>query len=145
MFFFKGNCIILRHYLSIDAKHITCSLKRQQNNCIWKCLFTLSIKVNIVDPDQTAPTGPTGPQCLSTRLQIFNRTTKNIHFVIFMNARLRGPINLLILHQIIIPTQCVYRFSSILISPLVKQNFFYTSIKTHAYEYLISVLISQCY
>ena len=30
------SLIILRHYLSIDAKHIINSLKRQQNNCIWK-------------------------------------------------------------------------------------------------------------
>ena len=42
------------------------------------------------------------------------------------------------------PTQCFYRFSAILIGPLVKLNDFYTSIKTHAYEYLISALISQC-
>ena len=35
-------------------------------------------------------------------------------------------------------------FSAILIGPLVKLNGFYTSIKTRAYEYLISALISQC-
>ena len=29
----ENNGIILRHYLSIDAKHIIYSLKRQQNNC----------------------------------------------------------------------------------------------------------------
>ena len=44
---FKSNCIILRHYLIY-------SLKRQQNNCIWNCLSNISIKANIVDPDQTA-------------------------------------------------------------------------------------------
>ena len=32
-------------------------------------------------------------------------------------------------------------FSAILIGPLVKLNIFYTSIKTYAYEYLISALI----
>ena len=42
---FKSNCIILRHYLSIDAKQITASL------------FNIRIGANIVDPDQTAPTG----------------------------------------------------------------------------------------
>ena len=35
-------------------------------------------------------------------------------------------------------------FSVILIGPLVKLNGVYTSIKTRAYEYLISALISQC-
>ena len=50
---FKSNCIILHHYLSLDAKHIIKSLKRQQNNCVWKCLFNISIEANIVDPDQT--------------------------------------------------------------------------------------------
>ena len=35
-------------------------------------------------------------------------------------------------------------FSAILIGPLVKWNVFYTPIKTNAYEYLISALISQC-
>ena len=35
-------------------------------------------------------------------------------------------------------------FSAILIGPLVKLNGFYTSIKTRAYEYFISALISQC-
>ena len=34
-------------------------------------------------------------------------------------------------------------FSAILIGPLVKLNGFYTSIKTRAYEYLISALIPQ--
>ena len=53
--FFKSKCIILRHYLNIDAKHINKSLKRQQNNFIGKYLFNLSIEANIMDPDQTAP------------------------------------------------------------------------------------------
>ena len=35
-----------------------------------------------MDSDQTAPVGVLGPQCLSTMLQIFKWTTKNIHFVI---------------------------------------------------------------
>ena len=54
---FKSNCIILRHYLNIDSKHIIKSLKRKQNNCIWNCLFNISIEANVVDPVQTAPTG----------------------------------------------------------------------------------------
>ena len=41
----------------MDTKHIIQSLKRQQNNCIWQCLFNISIEANIVNPDQTAPTG----------------------------------------------------------------------------------------
>ena len=57
VFFFKSKCIILHHYLSIDAKHIIEVFKRQQNNCIWKCLFNISIEASIIDPDQTAPTG----------------------------------------------------------------------------------------
>ena len=57
VFFFKSNCIILRHYLSIDAKHIISSSKHQQNNSVWKCLFNISFEANIVDQDQTAPTG----------------------------------------------------------------------------------------
>ena len=57
MILFKSNCIIWRHYLSKEAKHIIKSLKRQQNNCIWKCLFNVSMEANIVDPDQNAPTG----------------------------------------------------------------------------------------
>ena len=47
----------MRNYLSMDAKHIIQSLKRQQNNCIWKYLFNISIEANIVVPDQLAPTG----------------------------------------------------------------------------------------
>ena len=39
---------------SIIAK-FSMSLKRQQNNCIWKCLFNISREANIVDQDQTAP------------------------------------------------------------------------------------------
>ena len=27
------------------------------SNCIWKCLFNISIEANIIDPDQNAPTG----------------------------------------------------------------------------------------
>ena len=33
------------------------AFKRQQNNCIWKCLFNISREANIVHPDQTAPKG----------------------------------------------------------------------------------------
>ena len=54
---FKSNCIILCHYLSIDAKHIIQSLKRQQNKCIWNCLLSLCIEAKIMDQYQTAPTG----------------------------------------------------------------------------------------
>ena len=42
-----------------------------------KIHFNISIETSIVDPDQTAP----APHCLSMRLQIFQWTTKNIHFV----------------------------------------------------------------
>ena len=28
-----------------------------KNNSIWKCLINISIEANLVDPDQTAPTG----------------------------------------------------------------------------------------
>ena len=35
--------IILHHYLSIDPKDIIKFLKCQQNNCIWKCLFNISL------------------------------------------------------------------------------------------------------
>ena len=52
MVLFRSNCIILcynlGHYLV---------LKRQQNNSIWKCLFNISREANIVDQDQTAPSG----------------------------------------------------------------------------------------
>ena len=84
MVLFKSNCIILRHHLSIDAKHIIYSLKRQQNNCIWKCLYNISIEANIVDPDQTTPTGAV--RNVST-LFVYEASNilvddKNIHFVI---------------------------------------------------------------
>ena len=54
MVLFKSKCIILRHNHSIDTQRIIWYLKHQQNNCIWKCLFNISIESNIVDPDQTA-------------------------------------------------------------------------------------------
>ena len=43
-------------------------------------IFNISIEVNVVDLDQTAP--DLGPHCLSMGLQIFQWTTKYIHFVI---------------------------------------------------------------
>ena len=49
---FKSNYIILRHYLSIDAKHIIQSLKRQKITA-----SNISIEANNMEPDQTAPTG----------------------------------------------------------------------------------------
>ena len=81
---FKSTCIILRHYLSIDAKHIIKSLKRQQNNCIWKCLFSISIEANIVNPDQTAPTGAVWSGFTLFVYEFSNILVddKNIHFVI---------------------------------------------------------------
>ena len=64
-------------------------LKRQQNNCIWKCLFSISIEANIVDPDQTAPTGAvwcgsTLFVCEASNILVGD---KNLHFVIM---RLKG-------------------------------------------------------
>ena len=44
-----------------------------------------------------------------------------------------------------IPTQCFIVFWAVLIGPLEKLNGLYTPIKTHAYEYFISALISQSY
>ena len=47
----------------------------------------------------------------------------------------------------IIPTQCFYLFFGNFNWSVAKLNQFYTSIKTHAYEYLlslISALISHC-
>ena len=91
MVLFKSNCIILRHYRSIDAKHIIKSLKRQQNNCIWKYLFNIGIEVNIVDPDQTAPIGAVWSW---SALFVFEAShivvdDKNIHFVIMRFKGLR--------------------------------------------------------
>ena len=49
------------------------------------------------------------------------------------------------IYWLIIPTFIVYIvFSAILIGPLLKLNGLYTSIKTRAYEYLISALVLQC-
>ena len=39
------------------AKHIIKPLKRQQNNCIGKIVFNISIETNTVGTDETAPTG----------------------------------------------------------------------------------------
>ena len=84
MVLFKSNCIILRHFLNIDAKHIIKSLKRQQNNCIWKCLFNISIEANIVDPDQTAPIGAvwSGSTLIVYEASNILVDEKNIQFVI---------------------------------------------------------------
>ena len=84
MVLFKSNCIILRHYLSKDARHIIYPLKRQQNNYIWKCLFNMSIEVNIVDPDQTAPFGAvwSGSTLFVSEASNILVDDKNIHFVI---------------------------------------------------------------
>ena len=76
----RGNCIILR----LDAKHIILSLKRQQNNCIWKCLINLSIETNIVDPDQTDPVGAVWSW---SSLFVYDASNilvdnKNMHFLI---------------------------------------------------------------
>ena len=84
MVLFKSNCIILRNYLSIDAKHIILSLKRQQNNCIWKCLFNISIEANIVGPDQATPTGAvwSGSTLFVYEASNILVDDKNIHLVI---------------------------------------------------------------
>ena len=71
------------------------------------------------------------------------RNSVNIFFFFKMSLMIQFGAKILHTH-VIIPTQCFYRFSAILIGPLVKLNGFYTSIKTRAYEYLISGLISQC-
>ena len=84
MVLFKSNYIILRHYLSIDAKRIIYSLKRQQNNCIWNSLFNISIEANIVDPDQTAHIGAvwSGSTPFVYEASDMIVDDKNIHFVI---------------------------------------------------------------
>ena len=84
MVLFKYNCIILRHYLNIDTKYIIESLKRQQNNCIWKCLCKIGKEANIVDPDQTAPTGAvwSGSTLFVYEASNILVDDKNIHFVI---------------------------------------------------------------
>ena len=76
---FKSNCIILRRYLSIDLV-----LKTPENNCIWKCLFNISIEANIVDPDQTAPIGAvwSGSTLFVYEASHILVDDKNIHFVI---------------------------------------------------------------
>ena len=61
---------------------------------------------------------------------------------LYINASLMNQIFVTV-HSLIIPTQCFYRFSEILIGPLAKLNCFYTSMKTHAQEYLIYALILQ--
>ena len=62
-----------RHYLV---------LKRQQINCIWKCLFNISTEANIVDPDQTAPVGVVWSVSTLVVYEASNMDDKNIHFVI---------------------------------------------------------------
>ena len=47
---------------------------------------------------------------------------------------------LIYFHDVMIPTQCIYRFFASLIGPLTKLNCFYTSIKTHTYEYLLLLI-----
>ena len=84
MVLFKSNCIILRHYLNIEAKYIIYSLKSQQNNCIWKCLCNIGKEANIVDPDQTAPTEAVWSWSTLFIYEASNILVddKNIHFVI---------------------------------------------------------------
>ena len=53
-------------------------------NCNWKCLFNICRETNIVDPEQTAPTGAVWS---GTTLFIYEASNslvgdKNIHFVI---------------------------------------------------------------
>ena len=67
---------------SVGIKYITADpLKRQQNNCIWKCLLNISTDANIVDPDQTAPTG-SGSTLLIYEASNSLVDDKDIHFVI---------------------------------------------------------------
>ena len=56
----------------------------QQNNCIRKCLFNISIEDNIVDPDQNAPTGAvwSGSTLFVSEASNILVDDKNIHFVI---------------------------------------------------------------
>ena len=77
--FIQSNCIILRHYLI----HYLVP-KRQQNNCIWKCLFNIGIEANIVDPDQTAPLGAVWSGSTLFIYEASNSLVddKNIRFVI---------------------------------------------------------------
>ena len=82
MVLIKSNCIILRHYLSFDAKHIIYSLKRQQNNCICECLFNISIDANIVDPDQTGAVWFESTLFVYEASNILVDDKKNNHFVI---------------------------------------------------------------
>ena len=60
------------------------NLKRQQNICIWKWLCNIGKEANIVDPDQTAPTGAVW---YGSTLFVYEASNtlvgdKNIHFVI---------------------------------------------------------------
>ena len=59
-------------------------MKHQQNNCIWKGLFNISIEANIVDPDQTAHRGAvlSGPTLFVYEASNILVDDKNIHFVI---------------------------------------------------------------
>ena len=74
----------MRHYLNIDAKYIISSLKRQQNNYIWKCLRNIGKEANIVDPGQTAPTGAVWSESTVFVYEASNNLVddKNIQFVI---------------------------------------------------------------
>ena len=55
-----------------------------QNNCIWKCLCNIGKEANIVDPDQTAPTGAVWSGSTLFVYEASNSLVddKNIHFVI---------------------------------------------------------------
>ena len=84
MVLFKSNWIILRHYL---GQYLV--LKTQANKRIWKCLFNIGIGANIVDQDQTAPTGAVWSGSTLFIYEASNNLVedKNIQFVIM---RLKG-------------------------------------------------------
>ena len=63
---------------SVWTQYTLLALKRQQNNCIWKCLFNISIEANIVDHDESLIWVHTVVYDASNILV----DDKNIHFVI---------------------------------------------------------------
>ena len=55
--------------------------------CIWKCLFNINIEANIVDPDQTAPTGAvwSGSPLFVYEASNILVEDKNIHVIMRFN------------------------------------------------------------
>ena len=75
-------------FLSKDEKHITLSLKHQQNNYIKNGIFSISIETNRVDLDQTAPTSLIWVHtvCL-LGFKYFSGHTKNIRLFVICALR----------------------------------------------------------